>query len=45
MNRGVYYGIVLKLQVVIDEVVVISCGLSQLVLEHVLIGACEESEL
>lgn len=44
MNSRVNNEIVLQFQVVVDYMVVISCGLSQLVSEKRLVAACHHGE-
>ena len=45
MDRGIDDEVVLELEVVVDDVVVVSSGHPQLLFEHVLVGAVDEREL
>ncbi len=45
MDRRIHYHIVLQLQVVVNDVIVIGCGLSQLILEHRFVGGCQKCKL
>jgi len=44
VQSGIHDYIVLYFQIIVNQVIIICCWLSQLILEHVFVGASQESE-